>query len=98
MVLTWILLGHFLDLWFQHSHACRREVALALKWIDGNLQYDGDEQQHDTHVDAESCHEVEDVEHDEAVDVLYDWPSEVNEALEVEVFVALTQLFVFSQC
>ena len=69
----------------QHTHLCRRHVALLHHRIGDELQKHRDKDEHDTHVDVQTGEEVEDIDSKPAVDDAEERPSEVDEALHLEV-------------
>ena len=81
------MLCGFLKFRLQHAHLCRRHVALLHHRIGDELQEQSDEDEHDTHVDVESCKEVEDVDGEPTVDDAEERPSEIDEALHLEVLI-----------
>ena len=87
------MLCSLLQFRFQHAHLCRRHIALLHHRIGDELQEQCDENQHDTHVDVQSGEEVEHVDSEPSVDDAEEWPTEVDEALHVEILVECALLF-----
>ena len=81
-----VLLGGLLDFGFQYTHLGRRHVALFHQWVGDGLQQQGDEYQHNAHVQTELRKPVEHVEREIAVDIADERPTQIDEALHLQVF------------
>ena len=77
---------------FQHAHFCRAHVALLHHRICYELEEQGDENEHNTHVDVQTSEEVEHIDSKPTVDDTEERPSKINEALHLQVLIELAFL------
>ena len=83
ILLVGILLAEFIDFGFEHTHLGTAQETLTRGNIDDEAEQDGNQQEYDTHRQAQAGQEVEDVEREEAVDPLEKRPTEINQFLHL---------------
>ena len=82
-----------IQLRLEHAHLGRTHVAFLHQRIGDELEQKGDENEDDAHVDIQPREPVENIEGEPSVDDTEERPSQVDEALEFEVFAEVTLAF-----
>ena len=85
-----ILPVDFLDLRPEHTHLGTAHETLAAWHVDDSMEQNGDQQQHNTHWQAQLGEEIEDVDRKVAVDPFEDRPAEVDKLFQFQVAVVQT--------